>query len=386
MACGSARLSVFYRAENMPVFIGVLWPSREEAVECTKGDITLAFCADCGLISNTTFDAGLLDYNQPYDNALDHSQVFRDYIRALAERLIAAHNLHDRKIVDIGCGNGQFLQLLCELGDNQGVGYDPSHDPTSDFAVKSSRVRIVPDFYAGPTAEDPVDFICCRHVFEHISTPTQFLGMLRDAIGNDSKTGMYFEVPNVMHALAGTSVWNIIYEHCAYYSTAALINVFEAADFDVQTVSEAFDDQFLGIEVYPRSNGAVSKTQDMGALGTIADGTVAFQKRFAEKLDTLHATLRRTHQENGRAVVWGTGARAVCLLNSLEDPSLIHCAVDINPNKHGKFVAGTGHQIVPPASLPEENPTVVIGMNEVYADEVSQALQSLGLQCELVFA
>jgi hypothetical protein len=197
---------------------------------------------------------------------------------------------------------------------------------------------------------------------------------------------VYFEVPNIMHTPRGLSLWTIIYEHCAYYSPTALAYVFEAAGFEVRRLSEDYDAEFLGIEAYPRTNGTPQATRDSGALREIAECAVAFEKTCNEKLRAMHNTLLSARVRGTPVVLWGAGARGVSLMNSLEDATLIHCAVDINPNKQGKFMAGTGHEIVAPQCLRDINPGVVIVMNPIYTAEIAAELESLGLQCELVRA
>ena len=64
-------------------------------------------------------------------------------------------------------------------------------------------------------------------------------------------------------------------------------------------------------------------------------------------------------------------------------PSVIDQIVDINPRKQGRFVAGTGQQIVAPEALLESRPDVVIVINPVYRDEVRAQLQALGLSPEI---
>ena len=44
--------------------------------------------------------------------------------------------------------------------------------------------------------------------------------------------------------------------------------------------------------------------------------------------------------------------------------------VDINPHKHGKYLAGSGHQIVGPDALVEIKPDVVVVMNPIYVEEI----------------
>lgn len=386
VVCGSQNLEAFYQAQNVPVSIGNLWATRREAVACRKGDVSLALCQNCGIITNTAFDPSLIDYSQAYDNSLDFSHVFQEYARALAGRLIDTHHLFRKRVVEIGCGKGEFLSLLCELGDNQGVGYDPSHDSQANSADCSSKVRIVPRVYSNESDNAPADFICCRHVLEHIANPREFLLALRSSIGSKHDTGVYFEVPNMMHTLHGSSLWTIIYEHCAYYGATALAHVFESAGFEVRRLSEDFEGEFLGIEAYPRINGAPKRNDDASAARELAECAVAFGKTCDEKLRALHDKLLNVHARRAPVVLWGAGARGVSLLNSLEDATLIHSAVDINPNKHGKFMAGTGHEIVSPQRLRDINPGVVIVMNPVYAAEIATALESLGLQSELVYA
>lgn len=53
--------------------------------------------------------------------------------------------------------------------------------------------------------------------------------------------------------------------------------------------------------------------------------------------------------------------------------------VDINPYRQGKFMAGTGQQIVAPQFLREYKPDVAIAMNPVYQAEIERDLSQMGL-------
>jgi hypothetical protein len=58
--------------------------------------------------------------------------------------------------------------------------------------------------------------------------------------------------------------------------------------------------------------------------------------------------------------------------------------VDINPYRHGKFLAGSGKRISSPRALREYRPDVVIAMNPIYCQEIQQELESMGLSPELM--
>jgi hypothetical protein len=64
----------------------------------------------------------------------------------------------------------------------------------------------------------------------------------------------------------------------------------------------------------------------------------------------------------------------------------IEYAVDINPYKWGKFMAGTAQQIVSPDFLLRYRPDLVVAMNPIYLAEIRATLDELGLDPELIGA
>jgi hypothetical protein len=85
-----------------------------------------------------------------------------------------------------------------------------------------------------------------------------------------------------------------------------------------------------------------------------------------------------------RMVIWGAGSKGVAFLTTLKIRDEIAYAVDINPYKHGTYMAGTGHEIVGPAFLRKYQPDVVIVMNPIYREDIRQDLNRMGLTPELL--
>jgi hypothetical protein len=61
----------------------------------------------------------------------------------------------------------------------------------------------------------------------------------------------------------------------------------------------------------------------------------------------------------------------------------VDCVVDINPNRHGKYIPGLAIRIDAPARLVELAPDLVIVMNRIYMEEISQAVSGMGVRTEL---
>ena len=92
-----------------------------------------------------------------------------------------------------------------------------------------------------------------------------------------------------------------------------------------------------------------------------------------------------TIDEREKIAIWGAGAKGVTLVN-LVDPKreLITCLVDLNPQKQGNYLPGTGHPIVDYSELRDLGVSTAILMNPNYREENQALLRKAGLSVELV--
>jgi len=383
--CGESEMTGFFRTTGAPVFCNVLWPTARSALAAPRSTINLAFCEGCGLIYNTAFDPLLLKYTEEYENSLNFSPRFQHYAEELALRLVERYQLYGKDIVEIGCGQGDFLSLLTEAGGNRGLGFDPSYDASKAMTRAGAGVSILPELYSELHAAYPADLVCCRHVLEHIAQPLGFMQSVRRAVGERTGTVVFFEVPNALYTLQRLSVWDIIYEHCSYFTPRSLQELFLRAEFDPSDVLEQFEGQYLTIEARARQ----TQPQEPVAVPEmdIAEVCLDFEDSCNAKMNLWRQIIRRQHEDNRRLVVWGAGAKGVTFLNMLNVPTAaVEYVVDVNPRKHGRYVPGTAQQIVPPSFLQSYRPHAVIIMNSIYRGEIEQLLTEMGLGAEIILA
>ncbi len=384
--CSSTDIVELFEIHQVPVHCNLLVPTNYEALNVPRGDISLAFCKACGHIFNFLFDPVGMKYFQDYENSLHFSQHFQEYARSLAEYLIERYNLHNKDIVEIGCGKGEFLMLLCELGGNRGVGFDHSYAHKSIENNAKTRITFVRDFYTERYRNYKADLICCRHVLEHINSPCDFLINLRQTINGRLDTTVYFEVPNVLFTLKDLGIWDLIYEHCSYFSALSLTQLLTSCGFQVIDLKESFGGQFLCVEAVPVDGLTHSESFSKDELKRMNQYVNEFTVKYRSKVKEWKLKLEKIVNKGKRVLIWGGGSKGVTFVNTLNIQDEIKYVVDVNPRKQGMFIPGTGQRIVSPEFLCEYRPDLIILMNPIYVNEVSQITRNMNVDTKVISA
>ena len=355
------------------------------ALGAPTGEIILAYCTNCGHIANRAFDPALTEYTQAYENSLHFSPRFQDYAHSLAADLVARHELRQRELVEIGAGQGDFLRMLCDLGDNRGIGFDAAYVPHEEDGL-DERVRFIGEFAWQEHIDSAPDMIYARHVLEHIEKPAEFVAVIREAIGDKKDTLVFLEVPNMAYTLRELAIWDIIYEHCGYFSPQSLSCLLSRGGFDVLATRDAFGGQFLTIEAFPATSASEEGCAKNDDLDDVTAQVDAFADEFRQKVMMWRQRLAAWQAQGKRVVAWGAGSKGVTFLNIMQAQDQVPYIVDINPRKLGMHVVGTGQEIVAPEALVAYQPDVVILMNPIYREEIAQMLADLGVTAEIVIA
>jgi hypothetical protein len=244
-----------------------------------------------------------------------------------------------------------------------------------------SGIVIHPEIYGAQNRDLRADFICSRHTLEHIEDPRGFLSNIRNG-GTRTGIPVFFEVPNGLSTLRDGGIWDIIYEHCSYFTPSSLARAFCETGYMPVELAETFDGQFLTIyAITDASKPAITRASTLELQSLVG----SFAETYQSRLKDWSSGLLRLESERRRVVVWGAGAKGKTFLNLLR-PAAIEYVVDINPRKHGKYVVGTGQQIMPPEFLREYIPDEIICMNPNYLEEISRVVRASGLNPHLISA
>ncbi|MEM1271139.1 MAG: class I SAM-dependent methyltransferase, partial [Bacteroidota bacterium] len=259
MSCPNCRtagtLTPLSRVDDVPVHSVLLVSSEDEAASFPVGQIDLQACSYCGFVTNVAFEPEVMAYSTRYEETQGYSPTFSRFHRRLAEELIERYDLREKHVLEIGCGKGDFVTLLKQLGNNTGIGFDPAYVPERNPYDGEEGLTFVQDLYDERYTDVQADFVCCKMTLEHIREPAAFMETVRRAIGDRTDTVVFFQIPDTERILRDIAFWDVYYEHCSYFSKASLDYLFRATGFHVLNTWTDYDDQYLMIEALP--NGVV---------------------------------------------------------------------------------------------------------------------------------
>ncbi|MCB2187253.1 MAG: methyltransferase domain-containing protein [Deltaproteobacteria bacterium] len=342
--CGGGPRETVYRLERLPAFQNRVYPSREAARAATAGRISLARCRACGFVGNQDFDPGLMVYDEGYQNEQACSPVFQGHLEEVYA-LLADRGLLSGRVLEIGCGKATFLDLLWQRGV-AAQGCDPAYE--------GADARVAREYFRPGSGLAAADLVILRHTLEHVAEPARFLREV--AAANQGQGRVYIEVPCFAWIVEHKAFFDICHEHCNYFTAATLAALFGGGEY-----GWLFGGQYL---YFLGDLAALARPPRFSGAPAWAPGQVLERARRAAE---------RRLAQMPQVVVWGAGAKGVVFLNLL-DPAARRVAgvVDINPQKQGRYLAGTGHLIEGPELLKRLPQAHVLVMNENYLEEIKE--------------
>ncbi|MEE4563295.1 class I SAM-dependent methyltransferase [Paenibacillus polymyxa] len=378
--CQSSSLSDVIKRSNIPVYQNVLINNFEAARQIPRGDLEILECMECGFVYNSVFDTNKVVYSSDYENTQSYSTYFNTYLDDLVDALVIKKGVSNLNVVEVGCGKGGFLRKVVEVGNNYGYGFDPSYiGPEVDYGGK---LRFEKKLYNEESVNIKADVVLCRHVIEHISEPVMLLKSIRKALIHSPQARVFFETPCVDWIFENKVMFDFFYEHCSYFNEKSISKAFELAGFEVVSIDRIFNGQYMWLEARPaEDNGAL---KNLSYTKYVDPSSRGFSKNeFEWKCKALEQV--SIYCGEGKVALWGAGAKGVTLLNMI-DPELKHidCVIDVNPNKVGNFIPGTGHKIIGVDSLGDKDLSTIIITNSNYLDEIKKIVQQKKLNMNLV--
>jgi SAM-dependent methyltransferase len=374
--CAGTDLQHGMRQDGVPVHSVVLHRSRNEAISQACGVIDLVCCKSCGLVFNAAFDASLQHYRHDYEATQSFSGTFNAFNRQVAREVAKAAAGREGIVVEVGCGQGEFLALLQQHGITRSTGFDPAFDPARSAVFGSPGISVVDAEFDAAAVSCPVAAVVCKMTLEHIARPVEFLAGMADLARRNDGAPVVIQVPNAEQVFRSLAFWDVYYEHCNYFTRHSLNTALRRAGLAVDEMNTGFDDQYLLCRASPSGQAADHRAPSS------PDGFDDFCAGSKVAINKWQVWAEQARADGGVAL-WGGGSKAVAFLSATGLAGRMQAAIDINPRKAGTFLAGSGVPVVSPQQAADMNLAHVLLLNPVYRDEVSQTMAALGMRSTL---
>jgi 2-polyprenyl-3-methyl-5-hydroxy-6-metoxy-1,4-benzoquinol methylase len=346
--CGRPVLAEpLLRYENMPK-AAQNFPDANSLEGETGVDLTVCQCSGCGLVQ-------LSDEPVPYFREVIRAAAFSDVVKESKTRQFAGfiqkHSLRGKKVIEIGCGRGEFLALLQSL-DVEAYGLEYSVASVAACVRNGLKVsRGYLDRDTGLLANGPFSAFFVLMFLEHMPDPNSALRAIYNNL-EEGAVGMV-EVPNFDMMLRNKLFSEFIGDHLLYFSKDTLKTALNLNGFEIVECNELRNDYVISAIVKKRRKLDVSNFHDYQT--TIQAEIVEYIGRFGAK----------------KVAVWGAGHQALALIALTKMAGKIRYVVDSATFKQGKFTPATHVPVVAPNALISDPVDAVIVMAASYSDEVA---------------
>ncbi|MEO6235393.1 MAG: class I SAM-dependent methyltransferase [Vicinamibacterales bacterium] len=354
--CRLCRRALFeaplLRYTNMPRVAQFL--PDASSVQSDRGmDLTIRQCSGCGLVQLTDDPVSYYKDVIRASGLSPEMRAFRDeQFRGFLERF----SLAGKKVVEIGCGRGEYLSVLKAAGADA-IGLE--HSEASVAACRAAGLNVSQGFVGSAEeqiAGAPFDAFLILNFLEHHPDPNTTLrgihGQLRDG-------GMgLVEVPNFDMMLHERQFAEFMSDHLSYFTKDTLTTALSINGFEMVSCTEEFHRYILSAVVRKRR------------ILNVSD----FDAQQARRRDEVHAYVRRFAPKS--VAIWGAGHQALALMSLLDLGDKIRYVVDSAPFKQGRFTPATHLPIVAPSALATDPVEAVIVIAAGYSDEVARIIRS----------
>jgi hypothetical protein len=178
--------------------------------------------------------------------------------------------------------------------------------------------------------------------------------------------------------------WSVCYELCNYFVLDSLVYAARQAGWHVLDAGHCYGkDQYIYVEGSAIADQPPAR--NWARSGDELPGRVEqFRREHTESVARWQQRIEHFRDSRQSAVLWGSGGRGISFLNAVDPDSVIKAVVDVNPRRQGSFIPGTGHQIVAPQWLQDNQPDWIVISNPLYEREIRAMAASLGVQARFV--
>lgn len=390
IACGHA-LSPLMTLDDMPASAQNI-PAASELAEDHPLSLTLCQCPSCGLVQ---FDTEPVDYYRDVIRAGGGTRTMTRLRHEEYARLLTAmqeHHIHGRRIVEVGCGRGEFLRMWQNLAEDPEGAAALARDQERDLlsgqpnaaplhlvglehkpslveeanAVADKKYRVYEGFATGDVRypEGPFDAFVQFNFLEHQPDPCD---MLRN-IGRNLKPQALglITVPSFEYILRYNGYYELLRDHIANYTEFTLQKLLQDCGFELLSMDLVNRDTIEAI-VRKADPDELSELHYSGRLIDVS----ALRDSYDRLSASVNAHIDHLSESHRTMAIWGASHQGFTLAATTKLSGRVEYIIDSAPFKQGRFSPASHIPIVAPDYAVAHPVDEILIVAPGYTDEIA---------------
>tara|TARA_Y100000768_G_scaffold236298_1_gene178697 strand:+ start:523 stop:1620 length:1098 start_codon:yes stop_codon:yes gene_type:complete len=312
-------------------------------------------------INNLLFDK---KYN-PSQSASDYFKIHLKNTASNIKSFLKENGLNEAKCIDVGCGKGEFVNLLNEDNYFNCIGFDTSFEGSNNKIHK--RYLNINDF------DTNVNLVILKYVLDYIYPPNEFLGFLKKIYPN---AYIFIEGPLIEDTVKKNRFYDICFEQINYFSKKSYSNFF---DDKILKSGDTFGNQYYYL---------ISRLEYFNENSLINFKQENFKKidldNLFPQMKIQLENFKKVYDITDKLWFWGAARKTVMFLHHFFEyynldlnQQKIEC-VDQNISKEGKYLPSSKIKISSVKNLLKKlkiKDKIIIS-NPLYGSEIKNFLNS----------
>lgn len=313
-------------------------------------DINMVQCKFCGTIQ---LDCEPVDYYKDVIRYSGDTKTQSNIIIDLFREFIEKYNLENKKIVEIGSGNGDFLKILNEFNVDC-YGIEHSNENITISSMGGGKLEnIFLDREDIKLKNAPFDAFVQFNFMKHQPEPNT---MMRAIYNNLTDNGVGFlTVPNSDYIFNNGAFYQIIRDHLIYFSKESLFFFIQKNGFNISKYFLINNDNH-GVFIEKKS--------------------LNFNNQFNFVFDKLYNDINSYIKNYKKIAIWGAGHEALAILSYYNLHDKIEYVIDSATSKQGKFTIGSNIKIISPMEAYKNIVDAIIIIALHYVDEIKKLIET----------
>lgn len=345
----------------------------------------VSVCEDCGLNQLTYIVAKEELYLKDYLYESSITKTASDHWQELAETVSKKADIPEKSfIVDIGSNDGTLLTKFQALGHNV-LGIDPTPEATQ-IAIDRG-VPTIQKFFTREAIEglDRADLAVGTNVFAHVHDLDAFMDDI-DALLKPE--GVFvFESPYFGEFLKGVEMDTVYHQHLSYLSLKPVVGLMERHGMEVFDVEQR--PLHGGVfRVYIARKGQREVSAEVHAMLQSENWTIddlkSVAQMFRDEMNELLSFCMRATRTGMTIAAVSTPAKGNTLLNYSGIGRFLSFATDRSKLKQGRFLPGTGIEVLSDEALIERQPDFALILAWNFFDEITDNIRKAGFKGKFI--